>query len=361
MILEIAADARQGGADGDAVRAKIRGIADPRQHEKLGGVDDAAREQNFPRRPHMAARAPDDVVEPHRPAALEDDPGRGRVRAHREVGPAQGRAQIGGRRAAAPAVADGHLQAAETALLGRVVILGPAMAGRKPRRREGVHERIVVAAGLDAERAGAAAVQAVAALPCFGSLEIGQQRLVRPPLEAGRGPAGVVAAIAAHIGHGVGRRGSADHFAAGAFDPAAADILLRFTEIAPIEQALLEDDAPSERHMNPGAAVPAAGFQEQHAHGRIGREPVRQDAAGRSGADDHVVEAFLILHPNFAPRPLRQPGEAVDKQGDGNGTECNRYCQPGKASLSESGEVHAASRSKEVRACSRAPTPTSTR
>ena len=47
VVLQIAADTRQGHARRDALHAQREGIADSRQHQQLRRVDDAAREDHL--------------------------------------------------------------------------------------------------------------------------------------------------------------------------------------------------------------------------------------------------------------------------------------------------------------------------
>src|SRR6185369_6198335 len=54
-------------------------------------------------------------------------------------------------------------------------------------------------------------------------------------------------------------------------------------------------------NMDPMVVVLAAGLQQQHRDGRVGGEPVRQQAAGGAGADDDVIigaeiESAVVLH-----------------------------------------------------------------
>ena len=62
--------------------------------------------------------------------------------------------------------------------------------------------------------------------------------------------------------------------------------------------------------MNPNVAVASAGFQEQHAMAAGSGETVGQNAAGRAGADDDIVESrirracakAMISRADFRPR-----------------------------------------------------------
>src|SRR6186997_870112 len=51
------------------------------------------------------------------------------------------------------------------------------------------------------------------------------------------------------------------------------------------------------REMDEGVPVAGAGLQDEHGRGAILAEAVGQHTAGRTGADDHVVEGF---HPRLS-------------------------------------------------------------
>ena len=53
--------------------------------------------------------------------------------------------------------------------------------------------------------------------------------------------------------------------------------------------------APAERDVDPGIAIPAAGFEHEHRNVVLG-EPVGERAAGRTGADDDEVVARRASH-----------------------------------------------------------------
>ena len=232
------------------------------------------------------------IFDADRPATLEQDARRQRAHDDFEIGPGQRRTQIGDRGAAAPPVADRHLRAAEALLLRAVVILGQPVPGRRTRRHIGVDQRVGIARQPHRQRPIAAAIGAGAALPAFLTAEIGKHMGVRPGVEPVRRPSLVVAAMAAHIDHGVDRRRAADHLAAGAFDAAAVHRRLGLGEIHPVVAAALQHPAPAERDMDPRVAVPAARLEHQHARVRVLAQPIGQGAAGRSGPDDDVGVCF---------------------------------------------------------------------
>src|SRR5262249_44878402 len=67
--------------------------------------------------------------------------------------------------------------------------------------------------------------------------------------------------------------------------------------VAPVEHVVFVHLAHAERDVDERIEVAPAGFDQQHARGAILAQPVGQHAAGRAGADDHVVVAFLHAHP----------------------------------------------------------------
>ena len=103
----------------------------------------------------------------------------------------------------------------------------------------------------------------------------------------------VVAGLPAHVDHGVDRRGAADHLAARIIQAAAVEARLGFGLEHPVGARIADREQIADRNVEPDPVVAAAGFQQQHAVVRIGRQAVGQHAAGRARADDDVVEFAL--------------------------------------------------------------------
>jgi hypothetical protein len=59
----------------------------------------------------------------------------------------------------------------------------------------------------------------------------------------------------------------------------------------------------TDRDMDQRVPIAPAGLDQDHANGRVFAETVGQDAAGRPGADDHVIR----LHPRSLPRQPLPP------------------------------------------------------
>ena len=146
---------RSGTAGAMPCAAQVVGVADPRQHQQLRRVDDAAGEDHLALGAGHRGVAAAAIFDPDRAAALEHDPGRQRAGLDREPGARQGRPQIGHRRAAPPSVADRLLAAGEAFLAGAVVVVGCRVPGRRAGRREGLDQRIGEMRALRRQRAAA--------------------------------------------------------------------------------------------------------------------------------------------------------------------------------------------------------------
>jgi hypothetical protein len=99
----------------------------------------------------------------------------------------------------------------------------------------------------------------------------------------------VVARLAAHVEHGIDRRRPADHLAARVVQAAPVEALFRQRGKHPVGARIADGEQVADRHVIPDPIVAAAGLQHQDAPLRIGREAVRQQAAGRACADDDGV------------------------------------------------------------------------
>ena len=181
-------------------------------------------------------------------------------------------------------------------LSAAVEVVVPFQAGRLARRGVGLDQRVLEGGPAGASGPVAAAIRAWRRPPRFPASEIGQRVRIGPGRQSVRGPAVVVAAVTARIGHGVDRGRAADHLAAGAFDPAAVELRLGLGEIHPVVQAVGEDLAPAERNVDPRVAVPSARFQHQHAGVAVLGQPVGQHATRRARTNDDVVVAFRRGH-----------------------------------------------------------------
>ena len=298
MVLQILADPAQRHFRVDAVRAQFLRIADAGQHQGLRRVDGAAGQNDLALGMRDLALAVLQILDADGARALEHDARHQRAGLDPQIGATERGPQIADRCAAPMPVTDRHLDAREAMLLGAVVVGGRRMPGIAPGFEIGIDQRIGIARGLDRERPVAAAIRIRAALPCLLPPEVRKHIGVRPAGQAGRGPAIVVGAVAAHIRHGVDRGRAADHLAARAFDAAIVERRLRLGLVVPAVDAVAQHLAPREGQLDPRVAIPAAGLEQQHVR-RILGQPRRKRAAGRAGADNDVID---VLHADTETR-----------------------------------------------------------
>lgn len=68
-----------------------------------------------------------------------------------------------------------------------------------------------------------------------------------------------------------------------------AEIGLRIGGVVPVDAAIVNQFGETGGHVDERIEILPAGFQQQDAMPRVGREPIGEHAAGRAGADDDVV------------------------------------------------------------------------
>src|SRR6202034_3717442 len=98
--------------------------------------------------------------------------------------------------------------------------------------------------------------------------------------------------VTAHVHHAVDRGGAAEHLAARGVQAAAVEMRLGLGPVAPVVALHVHRDRERTRHLDPQRAVRAAVLEQQHAVAAVLAQAIGEHAAGRAGADDHVVERF---------------------------------------------------------------------
>src|SRR5207249_11116141 len=101
---------------------------------------------------------------------------------------------------------------------------------------------------------------------------------------------------------------AAEHLAAHRLDPPIVEPGLGLRVVAPVEHAVLPELAEPDRDVDQGIRVAPAGLQKQHADRRIGGEPIGENAARRSRADDDVVVALAPGRLYSRPAASRRTG-----------------------------------------------------
>ena len=104
----------------------------------------------------------------------------------------------------------------------------------------------------------------------------------------------VVLVLTADIEEAIDRARSAQHFAARLDDLPVVQLGFRLGLVQPIDFGIVEQLAVAERDVNPDMSIMAAGFEQEHAVTAGFGEAVGEHAAGRSGADDDVIEPCFV-------------------------------------------------------------------
>ena len=287
VVLQVLAD-RQLVAGLDPQRREPLAGPDAREHQELRRVVGARREHDLALGADLLERAAAHDLDADRAIGLEEDPVGAGVGHHVDVAARDRWMQIGDRGAAAPPVALGELEAPGALLGGAVEVLVVRDADLAGGLDPGLDDRVHRAALADAERAADPVVVARAALVVLGALEVGQDVLVAPAFEAHRRPLVVVGAVAADVDHRVERARAAEHAAARQVVAPVVEPRLGLTEQRPVPVAR-QVRAEGERHVDLGGVVGRARLDHRHLDVRILAQAIGHHAAGRAGADDHVV------------------------------------------------------------------------
>ena len=282
----------------------------PRQLQDLWATDGAGRQDHLARRlqgallPLLAHHQAGDAL------AVEHQPLDKRVRLHRQVAPVQHGAQeaLGGVPADAGLLVDVEIAAALVVAAVEVLDLGdaglaPPPRGTRPGSPSGCAASSMRHSPPRACRSSkASGVERPLVLVL---LEVGQHVVPAPAGIAHLPPGVVVARLAAHVDHAVDRRAAAQHAPARIGEAAAVQAGLGGGLEAPVGARVAHQVEVADGDVDPVVVVPAARLQQQHAPGRIGRQPVGQQAPRRPRADDDRVvgvcfhvRRILCAHPN---------------------------------------------------------------
>jgi len=225
--------------------------------------------------------------------SVEQDPGGPCFASDRQVRAAACRAQIGSRGAAAPAARRGQLVVAGAFLPGAVEVVVVRHADLTGAFDEGI-DQFMPPLDVRYRQRSRRTVECVGAGPValvrLGADEVRQHVAVGPAIVAERGPVVVVLRLPADVDESVDRARAAECLAARPVDSPAVHVRVRIRVEAPVVPLVPHRLAVADRQMDPDRPIRGPRFEEQHPHRRIFRQACGEDAAGRPGADDDVVE-----------------------------------------------------------------------
>src|SRR5690625_186422 len=289
VILEVLAYPRQLVHHFDPSSAQHLRRADPRQLQQLGRVDGAGADDYLPAGAQDVGAAAPRHLDADGPLPLEEHPQGEHAALHRHVRSLHRRIEVGHGCRPAPALVGRHVHATYAFLLVAVHILGDRIAGLASRLDPGLKERIGHLAGRDVLWTLAAAVVVGTQFMVLRPAEIGQAVGITPALKAGLTPTVVVPRVTPHVGHTVDRGRAAEHTPARAVDRAAVQEGFRLALVEPVELVVRQRIAECGGHVGEDRAIFRPGIKDQYPHIRILGQAIRQDAAGRAGANDDVI------------------------------------------------------------------------
>ena len=225
----------------------------------------------------------------HRPAALEHDPARRRLRQHSQVRPRLDRVQERHRARTPPPVARGQLEIPHPLLLRPVVIRVERIPRLLRRRDPRIADRPLQPHVRHRQRA---LVPVKLVRPPLLPLRPLEQRQHVVPAPAGVAhllPAVVILRLPPHVQQPVQRRRPAQHLAPRPIQPPAVQPRVGLRPVAPVDRRVVHGLEIPHRNMDPRVPVPTARLHQHDLDRRVGRQPIRQNTARRASTDNHVI------------------------------------------------------------------------
>src|SRR4029077_4421916 len=143
----------------------------------------------------------------------------------------------------------------------------------------------------DSERPAYPVQHVLAALLVLGATKIGQHIFKAPAGIAELPPMIKISGLAANVEQAIDRARPSQYFSSRLNDPPIVELCLRLRRVEPVDLAIGEQLAVTERDVDPDIAVVSARFQQQDAMTAGGGQTICEHAAGSAGADDDVVKA----------------------------------------------------------------------
>ena len=299
VVAQVLADTGQVVLHRDAERFQERRRPDARDLQELRRVHRAAAQDQLAARPHLdrgAVAAALAVAHANGALALEHDLGDVGVRAHGEIFALHRRMQVAAGGALAHAVLDDALHVAHARLHGAVVVAVARDAHLHRALDEGLADRVAPVEVGDRQVAVAAAEGVVGlADPPFAPAEVGQHVGIAPAAVAALGPAVEIEPLAAIVDMAVDRARPAQGLAARGGDGAPAGPFAGLGLVEPVHPRIDQGVHEAGRDMDEGVPVPRPRLEDADRDVLVLAQPGSQYAAGRSRADDDIVESFHAM------------------------------------------------------------------
>ena len=154
---------------------------------------------------------------------------------------------------------------------------------------EHIAERVVVAQILDFQRPTGAVEFGGPALLILGFDEKGQNAVEIPAGAVPGRPIVVIFTMAPAVAHGIDRTGPAQDLAAGPIQFPVVQLGFRLRMVIPVDTVQRDQLGKARWHVYERVPVRAAGFQQEHALGRVFAQASRHDAARGAATHNDIV------------------------------------------------------------------------
>ncbi len=276
--------------DADPETLQSRSLAHTGQHQQLGRCVGSGGDNHFPGQQLLRRTGALDL-DPNRPTLFDQHALHQGARDHFQVGTGANRIDVRGDHGFAPAVAYRRLARPEAFRVGRVEIRAAPVAQRGSRFQEAADKGVGSRNVHNIHRAAAAVIARLRpGLVALRLAEVRQHFLVRPTGRAVGHPIVEVAGMAAEISHSIDGAAAAEDTAARQRDLTRVQMPLGHTLVAPAYLRVRYRSRHRGRDSDLGARIRGPGLKQGHRHLGIGGQPVREHAARRTAAHDHVVE-----------------------------------------------------------------------
>ena len=290
VVLQVLAHPRAVGPGLDAQGLQTGPVADAAEFQQLGRADGPGAEHHLRPGGGVEGLAVPTPLDPCGATVLDPDPGHMHPADQGQVRAVQDRLQEGGCRAPAHAPALGHVEIGAARIVAAVEVPDRGDAGLGRRLGKGVQHLPAHGGRLHPKLTPRAVGGARRVDVVLLADEVRQDIVPAPAHEPQLPPAVIVRRLAAHVDHGIDGGRAADHPPPRIGDAAPGQARVRLGPEHPVRAGIADGEQVAHGNVQPDPVVLAPRLEQQHPVPRIGGQPVGQNAAGRPGPHDDVVE-----------------------------------------------------------------------
>ena len=314
MILQIFADADELVHDRDTEVGEQRRRADARKLQQLRSLYRSGAEQHLAPSRHTRVAGGSTIDDADGAATVEDDPGDAGSGGDPQIAPVTRGSEIRNRGAAAPAVLGAEMVIADTFLNGAVEVVVARNVELIARGDDGFDQLVFSADGRMPHRTVEAVVSGVAVDRMLEPLEVRQDIGIAPTVIARSRPMVVILALAADRDQPVDRARTAERLSARPVDPAAVHSGVGLGVEAPVHASVEHGLGVTDGNVNPRIGVARPCLEQQHRMAAVGGEPIGEDAARRTRADDDVISRERGHRWRGGKKRFRSPGKYAKRR-----------------------------------------------